>query len=203
MWIDTRYVVEVIFSLGFVVVVSENCVTNSSLCFMNCAVSHPVDWNQCHVYTHIQRWRRYKMLWWITSEVSRRRILSPEPWYSVRLVHIMFLNFQVKWRPLERLKKLTYGHNYFISLFFYNYTSKKFQIKVYKFWWDTYCKECSYYLFDEHFRGISTLFKHGEQHTKDKHFTSFSFFWGVNESAHNGHISFHLLSTYMKHNHFI
>jgi len=45
-----------------------------------------VDGNQHHICTRIQRWRSYKILWWVTSRVSRRRMLSPEPWYSVRLV---------------------------------------------------------------------------------------------------------------------
>jgi hypothetical protein len=42
----------------------------------------------------------------------------------------------------------------------------------------------------------NTLFEQGEQHTIGKQLTTFSLFQGVNQSAHNGHISFHLLCTH-------
>jgi hypothetical protein len=54
-----------------------------------------VDGNQHHICTRILRWRSYKILWWVTSKVSRRRLLPPEPWYSVRLVLISYSAFAV------------------------------------------------------------------------------------------------------------
>lgn len=54
-----------------------------------------MDGNQHHICTRIQRWRSYKILWWVTSKVSRRRLLPPEPWYSVRLVLISYSAFVV------------------------------------------------------------------------------------------------------------
>jgi len=54
-----------------------------------------VDRNQHHIRIRIQRWRSYKIFWWVTSKVSRRRTLPPESWYSVRLVLISCNAFAV------------------------------------------------------------------------------------------------------------